>query len=224
MTAAGCDYWTMAQLDAQPRQAQYIRHGGKNPRSIAIVDDDPSVLKALARLLGTRSFATKTYLSAPQFLASLAEGLPDCLIADLQMPEMTGLELQLTLARQGVQIPIIIITAHDEAGMRERCRSGRRHRLPGKAGQRHVAVRGHRCCQQMIRRLAGLQRMPLGRQAASMESIGRIHRGSSRWGTPAAQSSGRRTEVKTIRAAERRHHLERRRRRRINIEWLLRTQ
>jgi two-component system, LuxR family, response regulator FixJ len=44
------------------------------------------------------------------------------LIADLQMPEMTGLELQLALARRGVQIPIII-TAHDEAGMRERCRS-----------------------------------------------------------------------------------------------------
>jgi FixJ family two-component response regulator len=81
------------------------------------------VLKALARLLGTHSFATKTYLSAPQFLAALPEGLPDCLIADLQMPEMTGLELQLALARRGVQIPIIIITAHDEAGMRERCKS-----------------------------------------------------------------------------------------------------
>jgi FixJ family two-component response regulator len=73
--------------------------------------------------LGTRSFATKTYISAPQFLASLPEGLPDCLIADLQMPEMTGLELQLDLARRGVQIPTIIITAHDEAGMRERCKS-----------------------------------------------------------------------------------------------------
>lgn len=95
----------------------------KNPRSIAIVDDDPSVLKALARLLGTRSFATRTYLSAPQFLAALPDALPDCLIADLQMPEMTGLELQLALTRRGVQIPTIIITAHDEADMRVRCRS-----------------------------------------------------------------------------------------------------
>jgi FixJ family two-component response regulator len=112
----------MAQLDARPNKFN-IDVMAKNPRSIAIVDDDPSVLKALARLLGTRSFATKTYLSAPQFLAALPEGLPDCLIADLQMPEMTGLELQFALARQGVQIPIIIITAHDEAGMRERCRS-----------------------------------------------------------------------------------------------------
>jgi FixJ family two-component response regulator len=112
----------MAQLDARPNKFN-ISAMAKNPRSIAIVDDDPSVLKALARLLGTRSFATRTYLSAPQFLAALPEALPDCLIADLRMPEMTGLELQLTLARRGVQIPTIIITAHDEAGMRERCKS-----------------------------------------------------------------------------------------------------
>jgi FixJ family two-component response regulator len=112
----------MAQLDARPNKFN-ITDMANNPRSIAIVDDDPSVLKALARLLGAHSFATKTYLSAPQFLAALPEGVPDCLIADLQMPEMTGLELQLALARQGVRIPIIIITAHDEAGMRERCKS-----------------------------------------------------------------------------------------------------
>ena len=112
----------MAQLDARPNKFN-INVMAKNPRSIAIVDDDPSVLKALARLLGTRSFATKTYVSAPQFLAALPDALPDCLIADLQMPEMTGLELQLNLARRGLQIPTIIITAHDEADMRVRCRS-----------------------------------------------------------------------------------------------------
>lgn len=95
----------------------------KSFRRIAIVDDDPSVLKALARLVGTRSFIARTYLSGPQFLASLAEGPPDCLIADLQMPEMTGLELQQNLNQKGIQIPTIIITAHDEAGMRERCKS-----------------------------------------------------------------------------------------------------
>jgi FixJ family two-component response regulator len=113
----------MAQLDARHHKLNIPVMAEKNLQSIAIVDDDPSVLKALARLLGTRSFATKTYMSAPQFLASLAEGLPDCLIADLQMPEMTGLDLQLSLTRRGVQIPTIIITAHDEAGMRERCKS-----------------------------------------------------------------------------------------------------
>ena len=95
----------------------------KTTRLIAIVDDDPSVLKALARLVRTRSFSATTYLSGTQFLDSLAEGLPDCLILDLQMPEMTGLELQHNLTRRGIRIPTIIITAHNEAGMRERCTS-----------------------------------------------------------------------------------------------------
>lgn len=90
---------------------------------IAVVDDDPSVLRALARLLRTRSYAPRTFSSAAQFLDSLSEGLPHCLIADLQMPEMTGLDLQQALASKGIQIPTIIITAHDHAEMRELCES-----------------------------------------------------------------------------------------------------
>jgi FixJ family two-component response regulator len=96
---------------------------GKTSPLIAIVDDDPSVLKALARLLRTRSFSATTYLSGTQFLDSLAEGLPDCLLLDLQMPGMTGLELQQALTRRGIRIPTIIITAHNEGGMRELCTS-----------------------------------------------------------------------------------------------------
>jgi len=88
---------------------------------IAIVDDDPSVLKALARLLRARTFEVRTYTSARDFLTALPDGLPECLIVDLQMPGMTGLELQRHLSRTGVQIPTIVITAHDEAGARERC-------------------------------------------------------------------------------------------------------
>jgi FixJ family two-component response regulator len=90
---------------------------------VAIIDDDPAVLKALARLLRTHAFAVETFQSGQQFLVSLPEPLPDCLILDLQMPGMTGLEVQQDLARKGIRIPTIIITAHDEAGMRERCKS-----------------------------------------------------------------------------------------------------
>ena len=88
---------------------------------IAIVDDDPSVLKALARLLSARAFQIRTYTSAREFLSALPGGLPECLIVDLQMPDMTGLELQRHLTRNGIQIPTIVITAHNEAGARERC-------------------------------------------------------------------------------------------------------
>ena len=90
---------------------------------IAIVDDDPFVLKGLTRLLRARSLHAKTYGSAQEFLAGLPAGLPECLILDLQMPEMSGLELLQHLTRQGIQIPTIVITARGDFGVRERCES-----------------------------------------------------------------------------------------------------
>jgi FixJ family two-component response regulator len=93
----------------------------KAPSWIAIVDDDPSVLKALRRLLRTRAFDARTYSSGQEFLAALPDSLPNCLIVDLQMPEMSGMELQQQLARKGIRIPTIVITAHGDAGVRERC-------------------------------------------------------------------------------------------------------
>ena len=84
---------------------------------IAIVDDDPGVLRGLSRLMRTRSFRIKTYGSGQEFLAALPEGLPECLIVDLQMPEMNGLELQQHLISNGIAIPTIIITAHDDTAI-----------------------------------------------------------------------------------------------------------
>ena len=88
---------------------------------IAIVDDDPFVLRALARLLRTRALQPRTFESAGDFLGALSEGLPQCLIVDLQMPEMSGLELQQHLSRVGIEIPTIVITAHADGQARERC-------------------------------------------------------------------------------------------------------
>jgi len=93
----------------------------ETPSWIAVVDDDPSVLKALRRLLRSRAWDARTYGSGPEFLAALPDGLPKCLIVDLQMPEMSGVELQQHLARRGIRIPTIVITAHGDAGVRERC-------------------------------------------------------------------------------------------------------
>ena len=93
------------------------------PRTIAVVDDDSSLLKAVARLLSTRSWVTRPFQSPLQFLASLPNGLPDCLILDLQMPGMNGLELQEILIRKGFKIPTIILTSNKDAAMRERCLS-----------------------------------------------------------------------------------------------------
>lgn len=88
---------------------------------VAIVDDDMAVRKGLARLLGASAIRVRSFASGREFLDSLAAEAPECLIVDLQMPEMTGLELQGELARIGARIPTIVITAHNERGLRERC-------------------------------------------------------------------------------------------------------
>ena len=71
-------------------------------------------------MLRVRAFQCKTFGSAQEFLTSLPDGLPECLIVDLQMPGMTGLELYDHLRRQGIAIPTIIITAHNDNRVRER--------------------------------------------------------------------------------------------------------
>jgi FixJ family two-component response regulator len=85
-----------------------------SPR-IAVVDDDPAVLKALSRLLRSRSFRTRTYGSGREFLAAPQTDIPECLIVDLQMPDMNGVELQEHLVSSGINIPTILITAHADA-------------------------------------------------------------------------------------------------------------
>ena len=88
---------------------------------IAIVDDDPSVLMALTRALRVQGLQTRTFGSAKEFVAGMGGGLPVCLILDLQMPDMTGLELLQYLKQQETHIPSIVITAHGDASMREHC-------------------------------------------------------------------------------------------------------
>ena len=85
---------------------------------IAVVDDDPAVLKALSRLLRSRAFRAESFGSGQEFLAALSEELPSCLIVDLQMPEMNGLELQQHLVSSGIDIPTILISAHNDAASR----------------------------------------------------------------------------------------------------------
>src|SRR5438132_11235394 len=91
---------------------------------IAIVDDDPAVLKALSRLLRSRAFRAQTYGSGEEFLAALPAELPVCLIVDLQMPEMNGLELQQHLISNGIKIPTMLITAHAPDTKHERSGDG----------------------------------------------------------------------------------------------------
>lgn len=85
---------------------------------IAIVDDDESVRKALLGLLKSTGLEAITFLSAEAFLDSGRQHDTACLIADIRMPGMSGLDLQATLNSQNCKIPIIFITAHGDAKMR----------------------------------------------------------------------------------------------------------
>ncbi|SFU22645.1 response regulator [Mesorhizobium sp. YR577] len=87
---------------------------------VAIVDDDPSVRKALARVLATEEVETSTFASGAEFLDSLTEQIPDCLMLDLQMPGMNGLDVQLALREAGFSTPVIIITANEDSSFVKR--------------------------------------------------------------------------------------------------------
>ena len=87
---------------------------------IAVVDDDRSVVKSLARMLRSAGYAVETFGSAREFLASLPASPPQCLVLDVHMPEMSGLELQDRLAAEESCVPVILMTAHDTPQTRER--------------------------------------------------------------------------------------------------------
>src|SRR6266481_5498116 len=92
-----------------------MRH---NSRLVAIVDDDQSMQSALQDLIESDGLSPVCFSSAQQFLDSEARHKTVCLIADIRMPGMSGLELQEKLKTKGCRIPIIFITAHGDAEMR----------------------------------------------------------------------------------------------------------
>ena len=92
---------------------------------VAIVDDDESVRIALARLMKVVGFPASTFASATEFLESGQQLRASCLIADIRMPGMSGLELQARLNAEQCWIPTIFITAHGDREMRmQAMRSG----------------------------------------------------------------------------------------------------
>jgi len=92
---------------------------------VAIVDDDESVRIALAGLMKAVGLPAKTFASAAEFLDSGQQHHAACLIADIRMPGMSGLELQAKLNADRCRIPTIFITAHGDAEMRmQAMRSG----------------------------------------------------------------------------------------------------
>jgi FixJ family two-component response regulator len=89
---------------------------------VAIVDDDKSFRGATRDLLRAAGFSTATYEDAESFLSGSDLATTACLVADMRMPGMTGLELYQTLVASGKDIPTVIITAHPEEVTQSRAR------------------------------------------------------------------------------------------------------
>ena len=87
---------------------------------VAIVDDEESVRRALERLLRSAGFAVETFSTGAEFLLSLPEHAPACLVLDLHMPELSGLDVQMLIGREGFKVPIVVITGHDTPEVRAR--------------------------------------------------------------------------------------------------------
>jgi FixJ family two-component response regulator len=79
---------------------------------VAIVDDDPSVRRGLERLIQSAGWKVESFASAQEFLVFPRTAAPTCLVLDLQLPGLSGLDLQKRLAKIGLEIPIVFLTGH----------------------------------------------------------------------------------------------------------------
>lgn len=85
--------------------------------TVFVVDDDPSIVAAITGLVDLIDLKSVSYLSARAFLAAYESTGPACLVLDIRMPGMSGLELQRHLIAKGIEIPIIVITGHGDIRM-----------------------------------------------------------------------------------------------------------
>jgi FixJ family two-component response regulator len=90
----------------------------RDPECIVfVVDDDPLVRDSIADLLRSAGFTVRTFESAGEFIRSPHPDVPGCLILDVELPGISGLDLQAELAKSGVEMPIVFLTGHGDIPM-----------------------------------------------------------------------------------------------------------
>ncbi|MGR8919523.1 MAG: response regulator transcription factor [Gammaproteobacteria bacterium] len=87
------------------------------PSTVFVVDDDAAVRESLALLIGSMALPVELFESAQDFLARCDVTRPGCLVLDIRMPGMSGLELQHELVERGIALPVIFITGHGDIAM-----------------------------------------------------------------------------------------------------------
>ena len=92
---------------------------------VGIVEDDASHRRALTRLLSAAGMQPIAYSSAEEFRADKKQPRFDCLLLDVQLPDMSGIDLRNQLAAEGVATPVIFVTAHDDPKARQAAMAGK---------------------------------------------------------------------------------------------------
>lgn len=85
--------------------------------TIALIEDDEAILHSLGLLLENRGMSVQAYPSAELFLEQLGDNAPSCVVSDIRMPGISGLELQQELRKQDAAVPVILITGHGHIAM-----------------------------------------------------------------------------------------------------------
>lgn len=155
---------------------------------VFVVDDDPSVCRSTERLLRSIGLRVQTFSSAREFLKQPPSDRPACLVLDLRLPGLDGLELQTQLARAGIHIPIIFVTAHGDIPTTVRAMKAGAAEFLTKPFQSHgllEAVRGA-IQRDRIRRAAGAetgelrrryeQLTPREREVMALVTAGRLNK------------------------------------------------
>jgi two-component system response regulator FixJ len=85
--------------------------------TVALIEDDEAILRSLGMLLESRGMTVRGYRSGTEFLADLNQAEPDCVISDIRMPGIPGIELQRELKRKDASVPVILITGHGQVSI-----------------------------------------------------------------------------------------------------------
>lgn len=91
--------------------------GAEREPTVLVIDDDASLREALARLFRSVGLKVKTFASAPEFLQDKLPDGPSCLVLDVRLPGLSGLDFQAELAKANIDIPIIFMTGHGDIPM-----------------------------------------------------------------------------------------------------------
>lgn len=126
--------------------------------TVYVVDDQPAVCHGLREMLSVLGYEVETFGSARQFLDSLDPARPGCLVADVRMPGMDGLELMQELARRAVRLPVVLISGHADVPMAVMAiKAGAEDVIEKPINDAQLVAAINRCLAQAFEQLAGRQ-------------------------------------------------------------------